>query len=71
MDKALKMALVHDIPEIIAGDASPLGESGTGEDSHSFNEKNRRREISARMRSCAENFFFPLVKMVKNCTHYG
>jgi putative hydrolases of HD superfamily len=34
---ALKMALIHDLPEIIAGDASPLGESGTGTDSHAYN----------------------------------
>lgn len=38
LEKALKMALIHDIPEIIAGDASPLGESGTGEDSHAYNQ---------------------------------
>lgn len=31
------MALIHDLPEIIAGDASPLGESGTGQDSHAYN----------------------------------
>jgi putative hydrolase of HD superfamily len=37
LEKALKMALIHDIPEIIAGDASPLGESGTGQDSHAYN----------------------------------
>jgi 5'-deoxynucleotidase YfbR-like HD superfamily hydrolase len=32
------MALIHDIPEIITGDTSPLGESGTGEDSHAYNQ---------------------------------
>jgi putative hydrolase of HD superfamily len=36
--KAYKMALIHDIPEIIAGDASPLGKSGTGQDSHAYNQ---------------------------------
>lgn len=30
LEKALTFALIHDIPEIIAGDASPLGEDGTG-----------------------------------------
>jgi putative hydrolase of HD superfamily len=39
LEKALTMALIHDIPEIIAGDASPLGESGTGKDSHAYNPK--------------------------------
>lgn len=35
--KALKMTLVHDVPEIIAGDPSPLGSDGTGRDSHRHN----------------------------------
>jgi len=35
--KAIKMALLHDLAEIIAGDASPLGEDGTGKNSHAFN----------------------------------
>lgn len=35
--KALQMALLHDVPEILAGDASPLGSDGTGNDSHAFN----------------------------------
>jgi 5'-deoxynucleotidase YfbR-like HD superfamily hydrolase len=38
MEKAIKMALIHDIPEIIAGDASPLGVSGTGQDSYAYNQ---------------------------------
>lgn len=37
--RTMKMALIHDIPEIIAGDASPLGSDGTGNDSHLYNEK--------------------------------
>lgn len=36
--KAMQMLLIHDIPEIIAGDASPLGSDGTGNDSHAYNE---------------------------------
>lgn len=61
IDKALKMALVHDIPEIIAGDASPLGESGTGADSHSFNEEIAEERFQ---RECeaAQKIFFPLGK---------
>lgn len=35
--KALKICLVHDLPEIIAGDPSPLGSDGTGRDSHRLN----------------------------------
>ena len=37
--KALKMALIHDLPEIIAGDASPMGSDGMGSDSHAYNAK--------------------------------
>jgi putative hydrolase of HD superfamily len=36
LEKALKMVLIHDLPEIFAGDASPLGKDGTGKDSHAF-----------------------------------
>ncbi len=38
IEKALKMALVHDLPEIEAGDESPLGSDGTGKSSHAFND---------------------------------
>lgn len=37
--KAMRMLLIHDIPEIIAGDASPLGSDGTGNDSHAYNKE--------------------------------
>ncbi len=37
--KALKMALIHDLPEIISGDDSPMGSDGTGQDSHAYNKK--------------------------------
>lgn len=42
LSRALKMALVHDLPEIIVGDASPLGSDGTGNDSHAFNTEKAR-----------------------------
>ncbi len=61
LTKALKMALIHDVPEIIAGDASPLGTDGTGMDSHAFNEKiaaERHREE----RGAAETIFNKLPK---------
>ncbi len=38
LTKALKMALIHDLPEILAGDDSPLGEDGTGKHTHAFNQ---------------------------------
>lgn len=34
--KAMTMALIHDVPELIAGDRSPLGKDGTGDDSHAY-----------------------------------
>lgn len=43
LKKALKIALVHDLAEIIAGDASPLGETGTGIDSHAYNLKQQAK----------------------------
>lgn len=36
LNRAVKIALVHDIPEIISGDASPLGTDGKGKGSHAF-----------------------------------
>ncbi len=52
MLKALKMLLIHDLPEIIAGDLSPLGSDGTGNDSHLYNtelaeEKYKNENIAA------------------------
>ena len=37
LSKALKMVLIHDIPEVVAGDKSALGSDGTGNKSHAFN----------------------------------
>jgi putative hydrolase of HD superfamily len=37
--KTFKMCFVHDLPELIAGDASPLGSDGTGKDSHAYNQE--------------------------------
>lgn len=36
LEKGLKMALIHDLPEIIAGDVSPLGTDGTGKNTHAW-----------------------------------
>lgn len=44
LSKALKMTLIHDIPEIIAGDSSPMGEDGTGKNTYAFsNELSKQR----------------------------
>lgn len=36
LEKALKMVLIHDLPEIIAGDESPIGDDGTGKKTHAY-----------------------------------
>jgi putative hydrolase of HD superfamily len=56
LEKALKMALVHDLPEIIAGDASPVGETGDGTDSHAFN-KHIQAKRHTNEKSAAKTIF--------------
>lgn len=61
LDRAVKIAIVHDIPEIIAGDASPLGSDGKGIDSHAFNkEVGKTRHESEKM--AAKEIFSKLTK---------
>lgn len=43
--KAVKMALIHDLAEIIAGDLSPLGTDGTGRDSHLYNKEKAKEKL--------------------------
>lgn len=54
--KALKMALIHDIPEIIAGDASPLGTDGTGRDSHAYNAQKAQEKFEAEKKAARKIF---------------
>jgi putative hydrolase of HD superfamily len=46
LSKTLKMTLIHDLPEIITGDLSPLGPDGTGNQSHLYNKElaNKKHE---------------------------
>jgi putative hydrolases of HD superfamily len=46
--KILRLAVLHDILEIIVGDQSPIGRDGTGRSTHAFNER------IAQQRSAAE-----------------
>jgi putative hydrolase of HD superfamily len=55
-EKALKMALIHDIPEILAGDASPLGSDGTGKDAHSYNDELKKERHEAEKNAAREIF---------------
>lgn len=54
--KAMRMLLIHDIPEIIAGDASPLGTDGTGNDSHAYSEDASKRKYEAEKAASLEIF---------------
>lgn len=57
--KTIKMALIHDIPEIIAGDSSPLGSDGTGNDAHLYNKK-AADEKYEKENDAAKKIFFEL-----------
>jgi 5'-deoxynucleotidase YfbR-like HD superfamily hydrolase len=53
LEKALKLVLIHDLPEIITGDGSPIGEDGTGETTYAFDpekahEKHRGEKEAAK-----------------------
>lgn len=53
LEKALKLVLIHDLPEIITGDGSPIGEDGTGEKTYAFDqekayEKHKHEEKAAK-----------------------
>jgi len=55
-EKALKMALVHDLPEIIIGDKSPMGEDGTGRNTFAFDKQ--EAEIKRRQEKQSAKFLF-------------
>ena len=54
--KAMKMVLLHDIPEIIAGDASPLGTDGTGNDSHAYSKEASEAKFKSENSAAQEIF---------------
>lgn len=54
--KTMRMLLIHDIPEIIAGDTSPLGSDGTGNDSHAYNEGASQQKFEAEKEASLEIF---------------
>ena len=55
-EKALKIALVHDLPEVIAGDESPMGQDGTGLDTYAY-DKQKADARSEKERKAAEQLF--------------
>lgn len=59
--KAMKMALIHDLPEIIVGDPSPLGSDGTGKDSHAYN-KDVAEQKFQKEKEAAQKIFGELPK---------
>jgi len=54
--KAFKIALIHDMPEIISGDASPMGKDGTGMDTHAYNIKIRKLRFRKEDKASKELF---------------
>jgi putative hydrolase of HD superfamily len=56
IEKALKMSLIHDVPELLAGDASPIGEDGTGLQTHAYN-KNVQESRYLSEKQAAEELF--------------
>lgn len=56
MEKALKMAIIHDLPETIAGDDSPMGKDGTGKDTHAYNESVQKQRHKNEKEAAKELF---------------
>lgn len=56
ISKSLKMVLVHDIAEVIAGDLSPLGSDGTGNDSHLHNKEAAKSKHENELAAAKEIF---------------
>lgn len=61
LEKALKMALIHDLPEIIAGDPSPMGTDGTGKDTY-YSKKEFAKEKYEKEKIAAKKIFDLLPK---------
>jgi putative hydrolases of HD superfamily len=60
-EKAVKIALVHDIAEILAGDKSPMGNDGTGKSSHAYNKDEAKAKFQEES-SAAQEIFANLPK---------
>ena len=63
--KALKMALIHDLPEVFCGDESPLGKDGTGKNTHAFNDEKAQQRYQEEKMS-AEKLFKMLPDQIGN-----
>lgn len=56
ISKALKMSLIHDLPEIIAGDLSPMGDDGTGKATYAFSKKLSKERFIAEKNAAKQLF---------------
>lgn len=54
--KMMKMILIHDLPEILAGDTSPMGKVGDGKDTHAYNKEKAEQKFANEKRA-AETIF--------------
>lgn len=65
IERALKMVMVHDLPEVYAGDASPMGTDGKGLNTHAYN-KNVQASRHQKEQQAAETLFGKLPKDLKH-----
>jgi len=63
--KALKMILIHDLCEIYAGDASPLGKDGTGKKTYAFDKVAASKRHVIEKKAAAKIFNKLPAKMAK------
>ncbi len=65
VQKALTMAVVHDLAEVLTGDMSPLGEDGTGKTTYAY-DKNLKRQKFEKEKEAARNLFDKLPGEIGN-----
>lgn len=56
LEKALKMAVVHDLHEVVCGDASPVGEDGDGNKTYAFNKKIAKQKSAREIKGAKKIF---------------
>ncbi|MFY9484424.1 MAG: HD domain-containing protein [Patescibacteria group bacterium] len=64
LTKALQMIVVHDLPEIVTGDESPLGDDGTGKKTYAFDPLKAKKR-HANEKKAAKHLFGQLPKEQK------
>src|SRR3989338_8082856 len=65
LEKALKMAIIHDIAETVVGDSHPMGNDGTGKDTY-YNNKDLAQKKYEKEKKGAEKLFSKLPEKEQN-----